>query len=91
MGAINDLGQVVEHSQVKARKAFVEVEHPIAGTVKTTAPTVRLSKTPGKVVTPAPVLGEHTDAVLRDVLGMSAEEIAALTAGGAFGPAAPQE
>ena len=91
VGAINDLGQVVEHPQVKARKAFVEVEHPIAGTVKTTAPTVRLSKTPGKVLTPAPVLGEHTDAVLRDVLGMSAEDIAALTAGGAFGPAAPQE
>jgi crotonobetainyl-CoA:carnitine CoA-transferase CaiB-like acyl-CoA transferase len=48
---------------------------------------VRLSETPGSVRTPAPTLGEHTDAVLRDLLGLDAPAIASLRAAGAIGPA----
>jgi CoA:oxalate CoA-transferase len=47
---------------------------------------VRLSETPGSVRTPAPMLGEHTDAVLRDRLELDAEQIDTLRAGGAIGP-----
>ena len=82
VGAINDLAQVVEHPQVKARGALVEIDHPQAGRVRMVGTPVRLSKTPGKVTAPAPMHGQHTGEVLRDVLGMKAEEIAALGAAG---------
>ena len=42
------------------------------------------SETPGAVRTPSPMLGEHTEDVLRGLLGMGAEEIAALKASGAI-------
>jgi crotonobetainyl-CoA:carnitine CoA-transferase CaiB-like acyl-CoA transferase len=47
---------------------------------------VRLSETPGSVRTPAPLLGEHTDAVLGDLLGLDAGEIDTLRAAGVIGP-----
>lgn len=78
VGAINDIGQVVEHPQVKARKAFVDMEHPAVGRVRGVGSPVRLSKTPAEVRTPAPTHGQHTRAVLREVLGMSDEAIDAL-------------
>ncbi len=88
VGAINNLAQVVEHPQVKARGALVSFDHPQAGKVRMVATPVRLSRTPGTVSTPAPTLGQHTDEVLRDVLGMNAEKIAALRATGVIGAAA---
>jgi CoA:oxalate CoA-transferase len=50
----------------------------VAGAIRMTGPPVRMSETPGTVRTPAPLLGEHTDEILRDRLGMSGEEIARL-------------
>jgi crotonobetainyl-CoA:carnitine CoA-transferase CaiB-like acyl-CoA transferase len=80
MGAINTIDQVVDHPQVKARGALVDSTHPLAGTIQMTAPPVRMSETPGAVRTPAPLLGEHTEQVLRERLGMSPNEIERLTA-----------
>ena len=85
MGAINSIAQVVDHPQVIARGALVETAHPRAGKVKMVGAPVRLSETPGSVRTPAPMLGEHTDQVLREVLGLSDEAIAALRKAGAIG------
>ena len=70
-----------------ARGALVETAHPRAGKVRMVGAPVRLSETPGSVRTPAPTLGEHTDVVLRDLLGLDAPAIAALRAAGAIGPA----
>jgi formyl-CoA transferase/CoA:oxalate CoA-transferase len=75
VGAINDIAQVVEHPQVRARGAIVETEHPTTGKVKMVGVPFRMSGTPGSVRTPAPHLGEHTDEVLRDDLGLSDQEI----------------
>src|SRR5206468_8868816 len=86
VGAINDIAQVVAHPQVSARQALVEMNHPRAGKVRMVGAPVRLSETPGAVRTPAPTLGEHTDEVLRQLLGLRAEEIADLRAAGAIGP-----
>jgi formyl-CoA transferase/CoA:oxalate CoA-transferase len=86
MGAINTIPQVVEHPQVIAREALVEMAHPRAGKVRMVGAPVRLSETPGSVRTPAPMLGEHTDLVLRQLLGLDAGEIDALRAAGAIGP-----
>ncbi len=85
VGAINNLAQVVEHPQVKARGSIVEFDHPHAGKVRAVGTPVRLSKTPAAMRTPAPLHGQHTDEVLREVLGMNAGEIAALEAAGVVG------
>ena len=82
MGAINTLDAVVAHPQVEARGAMVESTHPIAGTVRMTAPPVRMSETPGSVRTPAPLLGQHTKEVLRQRLALSDEELARLERAG---------
>ncbi|MBE0615821.1 MAG: CoA transferase [Burkholderiales bacterium] len=85
VGAINNLAQVVDHPQVKARGSIVEIDHPRAGKVRVVGVPVRLSATPGSIREPAPAPGEHTAAVLRDVLGLGAEEIDALRVAGALG------
>jgi crotonobetainyl-CoA:carnitine CoA-transferase CaiB-like acyl-CoA transferase len=84
-GAINNIAQVVAHPQVQARGTLVEMEHPRAGKVKMVGAPVRLSETPGSVRTPSPMLGEHTAEVLRDLLGMDADAVAALRDQGVIG------
>ena len=78
MGAVNTLDAAVAHPQVVARGAVVESTHPVAGTIKMTGPPVRMSDTPGSVRSPAPLLGEHTEQVLRERLALSDTEIARL-------------
>jgi crotonobetainyl-CoA:carnitine CoA-transferase CaiB-like acyl-CoA transferase len=85
VGAINDLGQVVEHPQVKARGSLVEVEHPHLGKVRVAGPAARLSETPAQVRTASPLLGQHTDEVMRELLEMDQAQLQALRAQGAFG------
>jgi formyl-CoA transferase/CoA:oxalate CoA-transferase len=82
VGAINNIAQVVEHPQVKARNAILTLDHPRAGRVRTVGSPVRLSATPATITRPAPLLGQHTHEVLREVLGMKPEEIAALEKAG---------
>jgi crotonobetainyl-CoA:carnitine CoA-transferase CaiB-like acyl-CoA transferase len=76
-GPINDLAQVFEDRQVRARGLRVEVPHPLAGSVPVVASPIRLSRTPVRHRTP-PLLGEHTGEVLANVLGMGEVEIEAL-------------
>lgn len=85
VGAINNIAQVVEHPQVKARESLREVDHPSVGKVRVVRTPVRLSKTPAKSPTPSPTLGQHTREVLREVLGMRDEEIEKLAAAGVLG------
>jgi len=87
VGAINNIAQVVEHPQVKARRSLVEFDHPQAGKVRQPASPVRLSRTPGVPRSPAPLHGEHTEQVLRDLMGMAPADIAALAAAGVIGTA----
>jgi len=84
-GAINGIAEVVDHPQVAARQALVEMDHPRAGKVRIVGAPVRLSETPGSVRTPSPTLGEHTEEVLRGVLGLGDEAIQALRASGVIG------
>lgn len=85
VGAINTIDQVVQHPQVQARGMIVENDHPVAGTVKLVGVPVKLSATPGSIREPAPLLGQHTDAVLRDYLGMDETAIAVLHQQGVLG------
>ena len=77
------IGEVIEDEHIKARQAFVQREHPKAGTLTLVAPWVRLSRTPSEIRTVSPLLGQHTDDVLRGALGMSDQEISALREEGA--------
>ncbi|MGH7432814.1 MAG: CaiB/BaiF CoA transferase family protein, partial [Candidatus Methylomirabilales bacterium] len=63
-GPIYSLAQVYEDPHVRAREMVVEVEHPVAGTVRHIGIPVKLSDTPGRITRPAPTLGQHTDDVL---------------------------
>ena len=90
VGAINNLAQVVEHPQVKARESLREVDHPSVGKVRVVRSPVRLSKTPAKSPAPSPTHGQHTREVLREVLGMGDEEIEKLSAAGVLGTPAKQ-
>jgi formyl-CoA transferase/CoA:oxalate CoA-transferase len=85
VGAINTLDQVVKHPQVAARGALASCDHPIAGALKVVGPPVRLSETPGAIRRPAPLLGQHTDEVLRTQLGLDDAAIDQLRRAGAIG------
>jgi len=69
-GPINDLGQVFEDPQVRARGMRLEVPHPLAGTASLVASPIRLSGTPVAPGTAPPTLGQHTHEVLAEVLGL---------------------
>ncbi|MDB5864835.1 MAG: hypothetical protein JWO70_2641 [Betaproteobacteria bacterium] len=85
VGAINNIAQVVEHPQVRARQSFGEVDHPSVGKVRVVKSPVRLSKTPARTPSPSPTHGQHTHEVLRDFLGLGEQEIDSLDAAGVLG------
>ncbi len=76
-GAVRSVGQVLEDPQVQARQMVTTVEHPGIGPMRTTGIPVKLSATPGEIVSAPPLLGEHTDQVLATLLGYSQAQIAA--------------
>ncbi|HPA90745.1 MAG TPA: CaiB/BaiF CoA-transferase family protein [Quisquiliibacterium sp.] len=77
-GPINDIAQVFENPQVKARGLRVDIEREDAGPVKLVGSPMRFSETPVQYTLPPPRLGEHTTEVLRTLLGYSDAQIAAL-------------
>jgi len=77
-GPINTLEQVFADPHVQAREMVVEMAHGSGETVKVIANPVKLSATPPSYRSAPPVLGEHTQNVLTDVLKMSASDIVAL-------------
>ncbi|HEV7915614.1 MAG TPA: CaiB/BaiF CoA-transferase family protein [Albitalea sp.] len=76
-GAINDLAEVFADPQVIERGMVVDVPHPLAGSVSLVASPMKLSATPVRYPRAPPLLGEHTDEVLRE-FGLTKERCAAL-------------
>jgi len=77
VGKVYDIDEMVRDPQINHRQMIVDVQHPTHGRVRQIGIAIKLSDTPGTIRTAAPLEGEHTDAVLKD-LGMGATEIAEL-------------
>ena len=79
-GPINTIDQVFDHPQVRHREMEIEMRHPLAGDepVRLIASPIRMSATPPTYRHPPPTLGQSTDEVLKELLGMGDEELAAL-------------
>jgi len=81
-GPINRLDQVFADPQVQARRMRFDLPHPLSGTVPQVANPLNFSATPVTYTQAPPLLGEHTEAVLAERLGLSKESLADLTARG---------
>ncbi|HEX9182355.1 MAG TPA: CaiB/BaiF CoA-transferase family protein [Burkholderiales bacterium] len=81
-GPINNVAQVFEEPQVKARGVRVDLDHPVAGKLPSVASPMRFSGSPLEHKLAPPLLGQHTEEILRERLGRSAAQIAALRAEG---------
>ncbi|MDB5363505.1 MAG: Formyl-CoA transferase [Rhodospirillales bacterium] len=77
-GPVNDAAGVVADAHLNERDAVIEVETADFGTIAMQGIAPRLSETPGRVAWAGPALGEHTETVLGDRLGLGPAEIADL-------------
>lgn len=77
-GSVRDLEEVFTDPQLAAREMIATVDHATLGALQLLGVPVKLSETPGSVRTAPPTLGQHTETILRDDLGLSAAQIAAL-------------
>jgi crotonobetainyl-CoA:carnitine CoA-transferase CaiB-like acyl-CoA transferase len=82
VGAINSIAQALDEPQVKARDMLVNIPHPLNPDFVTVGSPIKLSGTPVEYPRGAPMLGEHTDQVLKRQLGLDDERLAVLKAKG---------
>jgi len=81
-GPINSIAQALADPQAVARGARIDLPHPTAGTVPLIGMPIRMSGSSPNYERPPPLLGEHTDEVLREIAGLDAAGIAELRASG---------
>lgn len=83
-GPVNELHEVFADPQVREREMVVYMQHPQRATIPLLANPIRLSETPIQYRLRPPDLGEHTDEILSDMLGYSADQLARLRTDGAI-------
>ncbi|HMA14961.1 MAG TPA: CoA transferase [Kiloniellaceae bacterium] len=81
-GPVLSIGEMHKDPQALARQMVVDTDHPVAGKVKTLGLPVKFSATPGGLERPAPVLGQHSRAVLAE-LGYAEDDVERMIAAGA--------
>ena len=77
-GVVQSAREMLADEHLKERGYYVYLDHPEAGRTAYDGPPFVLSKTPGKLRSPAPLLGQHTEQVCKEILGLSDDEIADL-------------
>ncbi|HKZ51633.1 MAG TPA: CaiB/BaiF CoA-transferase family protein [Dehalococcoidia bacterium] len=90
---VNTIDKVLEDPQVKARNAILSLPVPPAPgkeVLVPNSPFSKMSRTPGQPQGPAPIYQQHTDQVLRDILGLSDAELEALERAGVIGRLRPE-
>lgn len=80
-GPVNTIKEVFDDAHVQARGMRVELDHPLSGKLPTVASPMNFSATPIKYRDPPPLLGQHTDEVLSQILGYSEADIKRLREG----------
>ncbi len=83
-GVINTIADVFNHPQAQERDLKIELEHPTAGVLSFPGYPYKFSETPAQARRPPPLLGEHTDEVLSELLEYSPEEVQELHEQGAI-------
>jgi crotonobetainyl-CoA:carnitine CoA-transferase CaiB-like acyl-CoA transferase len=83
-GAINSLAEVFADPQIEARGMVTEWKHPVKDDLKLVSSPIRLSATPVRTDLPPPLLGQHTDEVLRELLNYSEAKLSELKGGKAI-------
>lgn len=81
-GVVSTPQDLFKDPQLKHRKHFVRLNHSEIGPMAYRAPAYKLSKTPSKLIRPAPCLGEHNEFVYKEILGYSDKDIADMLAEG---------
>jgi crotonobetainyl-CoA:carnitine CoA-transferase CaiB-like acyl-CoA transferase len=77
-GVINSIEDVFNHPQAEHRDLKIELEHPTAGTLQFPGYPYKFSDTPAEAHRPPPLLGEHTDEILEELLDYSPAKVADL-------------
>ena len=72
---VNALEDAVRDAQVLSRNMIVDVQHPEGGSFKATGNPFKFSNSENEIFNPPPTLGQHTEQILKDVLGYTSEEI----------------
>ncbi|OUC06709.1 hypothetical protein RY27_19365, partial [Litorilinea aerophila] len=75
---VNDIPTALADPQVQAREMVQVVEHPVTGSIPLLGPVPKMSVTPATISGPPPLLGEHTDPVLSELLGYGPDELSLL-------------
>lgn len=83
VSAINSIPQILQDPQVLARDMVRTIQHP-AGDLRVLGPVAKFSETPSNVYAPPPLLGQHTEEILKDLLDFDTEKILALRESGAI-------
>ncbi|MGE0230663.1 MAG: CaiB/BaiF CoA transferase family protein [Flavobacteriaceae bacterium] len=84
-GAMNTIKEAFDSDEMKERRICSQIPHPKAGTVPNIAPPFRFHGTPLADPVAAPMMGQHTDEILKNVLGYGPDKIEQLAATGVFG------
>ncbi|MEW8973699.1 MAG: CoA transferase [Tissierellaceae bacterium] len=74
-GPINDIEGVVNDPQILSRQMIVDIEHPTVGNMKMAGVPIKMSETQGSIRFAAPLLGEHTDEILKNMGNLTDSEI----------------
>jgi crotonobetainyl-CoA:carnitine CoA-transferase CaiB-like acyl-CoA transferase len=82
VGPVQDAREIYECPHVEARRMLIDVPDPILGSVRLVGPTFKLSSDPRPVAMAAPRLGEHSEEILREMLGYTDQEVSRLQSEG---------
>lgn len=93
-GEVRTVGEAMRSAEAEARRVVTHIPHPTLGHIPNIASPIRYARTPMVDPSPAPSIGQHTEAVLYELLGWSLAKVADMARSGAFGrrvPAAASE